>query len=368
MQGFNMGRYVPPDQEGVVSGNKLNKKHALGARAAKLASEGILTVRFEMPFAVWCSSCPQPTLIGQGVRFNAEKKKVGQYYSTPVFSFRMRHAACGGAIEIRTDPQHTTYAVVAGAKKRDTGDADAESLVKSGEFAIVTDRERRDQRESAFANLEKTIADREQLALAKVRIEELQDASARGWDDPYAQNQRLRKAFRAGRKGREKDAAVAEDLKDRMSLGIDLLPGTEEDARRAALVDFGGDGLGASPVDRALARPLFDDAPSKGKAPAGHTADKPKGMLKAEVAAAKTRDNLASLVASNTRVARDPFLGFGSKDTPKGPPKILGIKRKLPGATPPKSPEPPEPSEPSEDQKTKGSLASGLVGYTSESD
>lgn len=363
-----MGRYVPPDQEGVVSGNQANKKHALGARAAKLASEGILTVRFEMPFAVWCGSCPQPMLIGQGVRFNAEKKKVGQYYSTPVYSFRMRHAACGGAIEIRTDPQHTTYAVVAGGKKRDTGvEADAESLVKSGEFAIVTNRERRDQRESAFANLEKTIADREQLALAKVRVEELQDASARGWDDPYAQNQRLRRAFRAGRKGREKDAAAAEDLKDRMSLGIDLLPGTEEDARRAALVDFGGD-LGASPVEQALARPLFDDATSKGKAPARNAVDKPKGMLKADVAAAKTRDNLASLVASNTRVARDPFLGFGSKDTPKAPPKILGIKRKLPVVTPPKSPEPPEPSGPVEDQKTKGSVAPGLVGYDSESD
>ncbi|KAL9070099.1 MAG: hypothetical protein Q9157_005923, partial [Trypethelium eluteriae] len=75
MQGFNMGRYVPPEHEGTLSGNQLAGKHALGARAAKLKSAGILTVRFELPFAIWCSSCPPETLIGQGVRFNAEKKK-----------------------------------------------------------------------------------------------------------------------------------------------------------------------------------------------------------------------------------------------------------------------------------------------------
>ena len=54
MQGFNMGRYVPPDQEGVVSGNALNRKHPLGARAGKLA-QGVLTVRFDMSFAVECT-------------------------------------------------------------------------------------------------------------------------------------------------------------------------------------------------------------------------------------------------------------------------------------------------------------------------
>ena len=45
-----------PDLEGTTTGNKLHKKQALGARAAKL-SRGILTVRFEMPFAIWCLTC-----------------------------------------------------------------------------------------------------------------------------------------------------------------------------------------------------------------------------------------------------------------------------------------------------------------------
>ncbi|POR38629.1 Protein saf4, partial [Tolypocladium paradoxum] len=101
MQGFNMGRYVPPDLEGTTTGNKLHNKRPASTP----------TVRFEMPFAVWCASCPKPTLIGQGVRFNAEKRRAGAYHTTPIWSFRMRHADCGGALEIRTDPRNTAYVV-----------------------------------------------------------------------------------------------------------------------------------------------------------------------------------------------------------------------------------------------------------------
>ncbi|KAK0708262.1 CWC16 protein [Lasiosphaeris hirsuta] len=336
MQGFNMGRYVPPDQDGLVSGNALNKKHPLGARAAKLASQGVLTVRFEMPFAVWCGHCPKPTIIGQGVRFNAAKKRVGSYHSTPIWAFTMRHAACGGEVEVRTDPQHTAYVVAAGGRKRDTG-ADDESLVSGvdGGFRITTDAERALQRESAFGNLEKTIADREQLLEAGERLGELQDAAARLWDDPYAQNQRLRKAFRVGRHEREREAVRTENLQDRMSLGIELLPGTEADARHAALIDFGGADVDSDlPVEKALARPLFESAAAQpGDAGQGkkETGSKPAGnkrKLKSEIAAEKRRENLVSEIIGNTRATLDPFLDFGSKDTPKRSVVIPGLKKR----------------------------------------
>ncbi|KAI1100647.1 DUF455 domain protein [Jackrogersella minutella] len=318
MQGFNMGRYVPPDVEGTTSGNALHKKRPPG-----ISRDGAQqTVRFEMPFAVWCGHCAKPTLIAQGVRFNAVKKKVGVYHSTPIFAFRMRHADCAGAIEIRTDPQNTAYVVAEGGKKRDTGDSPA-----AGD-PILTDKEREGLRTSAFAKLEKTIADREVLEHAKERIGELEHESARKWEDPYEQNRRLRAAFRVGRKERERDAATTEDLRDRMSLSIDLLAATEEDARRAALVDFG-------PADdgemgrKALAKPLF---PSGG--PAADAKDavrRPKGKrLKSEIATAQMRENLVSEIVGNTRVAQDPFLSLdrGNGDSTKGSSRILGIKRK----------------------------------------
>ncbi|KAI1434062.1 CWC16 protein [Xylaria sp. CBS 124048] len=358
MQGFNMGRYVPPDVEGTISANALNKKHALGARASKLRTEGILTVRFEMPFAVWCATCPKPTIIGQGVRFNAEKKKVGAYYSTPIWSFRMHHADCGGAIEIRTDPARSEYVVVAGGTRRDTGDAkDDDSLLpsKTSVGEIVTEKEREALRTDAFSRLEKTIEDRGVLIERSHRIAELEDASFRAWDDPYTQNRKLRSAFRAGRKAREQEAASTEDLQERMSLGIEIMPATTEDARRAALVEFGvAAALGASAdtqmdntckaKDAALVKPLFGTplahhatkttTPDVSK-PETTTAEK-KGtgrLLKTELKASQTRESLASEIRCNTRVAQDPFLQpfepRGADNASKaGPSRIQGIKRK----------------------------------------
>lgn len=316
-----MGRYVPPDVEGTTSGNRLHRKHALGARASKLASHGALTVRFEMPFAVWCNHCPKPTIIGQGVRFNSEKKKVGNYYSTPIYSFRMRHADCGGAIEIRTDPQNTAYVVTEGGKKRDTG----EDKACEGQIVTLTDKERDQLRGNAFAKLEKTIEDKQQLAATKRRIEELADASTRLWEDPYEQNRKLRRTFRVGRKEREKEAKSTEDLRDRMSLGIVLLPSSEEDAKRAALMDF-GHVANDEHKGKALSRPLFDTSRSKQQA----SASTGRKKLKSEIAATQMRESLVSEIVGNTRAAQDPFLTSvrGDGEAWKASLRIPGIKRK----------------------------------------
>ncbi|KAG9538780.1 DUF572-domain-containing protein, partial [Aureobasidium melanogenum] len=182
MQGFNMGRYVPPELEGTMSANKVAGKHALGKRANKI-KEGILTVRFEMPYAVWCNHCPKPTIIGQGVRFNSEKKKVGNYFSTPIWSFRMKHPACGGWIEIHTDPKNTAYVVKEGGKARDTG----EDRVREGEegVPILSAEERERRRQDAFAVLEDKKQDKVQEKEQGKRIAELQEVRDQHWDDPY---------------------------------------------------------------------------------------------------------------------------------------------------------------------------------------
>lgn len=352
-----MGRYVPPDVEGTTSANKLAGKHALGSRASKLKSQGILTVRFEMPFAVWCSTCPKPTIIGQGVRFNAEKKKTGNYHSTPIWSFRMKHAACGGVIEIRTDPQNTAYVVTEGGRKRDTGDEN-----KEGDIVIITDQEREALRNDSFAKLEKTIADREQLAHAKLRIEEIEDANRRAWEDPYERNRILRKEFRIGRHTREREGKAAEDLKDRMSLGIHLVPECEVDAKRAALVDFGS--AEKNGESQALSKPLFTTTTTT-KMPSV-AATNGKKRLKSEVAASQMRESLVSEIMGNTRVARDPFLVTDRSNTaPKMPARLPGIKRK-------RETEPDESEETRAEllrqQPTKNTISSAaLVNYDSDS-
>ena len=239
----------------------------------------MLTVRFEMPFAVWCTGCPREVLIGQGVRFNAEKKKVGAYHTTPIYSFRMRHPPCGGTIEIRTDPQNTAYVVTAGARKRDTG----ENVVREGDVEVRSEAEKARLRDDAFAALEVTIDDRAQAARDKSRIEGLWEARERDWEDPYAASRKLRRTFRVERKGREKEQARTEALQERMSLGIDLLPESQADRLRASLVDFEGGGR-------------------------------------------DSRSSLRKSLAQNTRDAVDPFLTTAPTLEGAGP--IAGLKRK----------------------------------------
>ncbi|EGX92637.1 DUF572 domain-containing protein [Cordyceps militaris CM01] len=323
MQGFNMGRYVPPEHEGTKTGNALHNKHALGARASKLRSDGALVVRFEMPYAVWCATCPRPTLIGQGVRFNAEKRRAGRYHSTPVWSFRMRHAACGGTLEMRTDPQNTAYVVVSGGTRRDTGDANMDEEDEGG-VAVLTEAQRQALRSNAFASLEKTINDREQLRETARRIDALADVADRQWHDPYARNQKLRSAFRVGRKERAAAAAATEALQERMGLGLDILPETREDAQRARLVDFGRDEEHLEDGALALAKPLFETVPPKERT------KEPRRTTDG------SRESLATQVAGNTRAAKDPFLLSGMKRAGHGQRAgtVLGaVKRKRDATT-----------------------------------
>jgi coiled-coil domain-containing protein 130 len=320
-----MGKYIPPEHEGLRSGNSLHSKRPPG----HTSKPGVLTVRFEMPFPIWCTTCPKPTIIGQGVRFNAEKKKVGNYFSTPIYSFRMKHVACGGTIEIKTDPKNTAYVVTEGARKRDTG----EDKIMEGDIVIMTEEEREKLRQNAFAGLEGKVEEKQRFEGAKKRIHELQAVQKDQWEDPYEQNKKLRAAFREGRHQREKTMGTTVALQDKMSLGLDLLPESEEDSIRAGLVEFGDDDT----TEQALSRPLFgnNDAPkidstsketSRSKSQTDPSKSKHK-LLKAETIAAQRKSALAATLQTNTRVRLDPFLS--NNGSPRLASRLaLGIKRK----------------------------------------
>lgn len=229
----------------------------------------------------------------------------------------MKHVACGGWVEIRTDPKNTAYVVTEGAKKRDTG----ENKVEEGEIKITTEEERARLESDSFARLEGKVEDKQRMVSDKSRIEELYYAKERDWDDPGEANRRLRKAFRIERKGREHDGKVTEALKDRMSLGMDLLEETEEDRKRAAFVEFGEFG-GEGAIAKAKSRPLFADTRRSDKSLAK--------KIKTTKAASETEERMESLrkeLANNTRAVLDPFL---SMDKPSA--QVLGgmslIKRK----------------------------------------
>ncbi|KAJ5661874.1 uncharacterized protein N7477_009490 [Penicillium maclennaniae] len=310
MQGFNMGRYVPPDQEGLTSANKLAGKHALGARARHLKTTGALIVRFEMPFAIWCTNCkPNEIIIGQGVRFNAEKKKVGNYHSTPIYSFRMKHTVCGKWIEIRTDPANTAYVVVEGGRKRDTGE---NKELQPGEIAIRPSYTQDPAEKDPFAKLEGKIEDKQRSRTEASRILELQERQSRDWGDPYEKSKRLRRSFRTERKGLEKLEANREALKDKMSLDFDLVDETEGDRQRAGMIEYGDDQATLEDVAARATRvrPMFEEKKVK-KLSDSKLHDKSKrGVSGTRTVDLITQRKtiLRNELKGNTRAAVDPFL------------------------------------------------------------
>ena len=264
-----------------------------------------------MPFAIWCTNCPSETIVGQGVRFNAEKKKVGNYYSTPIYSFRMKHTDCGGWIEIRTDPKNAAYVVTEGARKRETG----EDELREGDVVVRSEEEKERLRQDAFAALEVTIEGRQQETVDRDRINELFTATDNHWDDPYSMNKRLRSSFRVGRKQRERDHTVAEGIKDRFGLDIELLPENEEDSDRAAYVDFR---LPDKSPDTAVRLAESSGLFSNGKQQSSTAVNSRSKHHNSHQAM------LQKQVEQNTRAAVDPFLLSKAPRTSL----LTGIKRK----------------------------------------
>ena len=300
-----MGRYVPPAalDAGLSANQASGKGHSLGARASKLKSGGGLVVRFEMPFPVWCTNCKPEQIIGQGVRFNAEKKKVGMYYTTPVWRFVLKHTVCGGRIEVETNPKEAEYVVVSGGRRRDEGRA----KLLDGEMEVVgkvTEEEReRLERDGGFGVVEKIVEDKREFESGKRRVEELVRASEREWGDPYEVNRRLRTEFRVGRRKRQKDKRTGEVLQERYGIGMELMEPREEDGLRAGLVDYG-----EHREVNASDKPLFDitDAGSK------TTIEKQRGKRRVKMTAAEMlaqkKGNLQTQLRTNTRAGTDPFL------------------------------------------------------------
>ncbi|ORY86687.1 CWC16 protein [Leucosporidium creatinivorum] len=209
MQGFN--KYHPPDYDPAKhsSLNAYHGKHALGDRARKL-DKGILIVRFELPYNIWCDHCNSH--IGQGVRYNAEKSKVGNYYSTPIWNFRCKCHICQHWFEIRTDPANTRYVVHSGARQKHEEWDPAEN------GGIVLDQ-KTDTPPDAFHSLEKSVTQKTRALSAAAHLHALEEDRHSHWSDPYSASSLLRHNFRKAKKVRLESEGRAEGVRERYGLG-----------------------------------------------------------------------------------------------------------------------------------------------------
>lgn len=185
-----VNKYYPPefDPNKHKSINKFRKSHPLRERARKL-SQGILIIRFELPYNIWCNGCNNH--IGMGVRYNAEKSKTGTYYSTPVYKFRMKCHLCDNHFEMQTDPANLDYIILSGARRQENrwDPTENEQVVPEESSKIkklATD---------AMFKLEHKIEDQNKSKLLVPVLEQLQDLQSR-WKDDFRTNQILRNNFR----------------------------------------------------------------------------------------------------------------------------------------------------------------------------
>ena len=226
-----VNKYYPPDWDpSKGSINKFQNSHPLRERAKKIHL-GILVVRFEMPYNTWCLGCDQ--LIGRGVRFNAEKKHVGDYFSSKIWEFKMNCHECGEEIVVETDPKNTEYEIKKGARRK-VEKWEPESV---GLPVLLDNEEREREREKMESDpmykLEHTAKDKKKGEEAIPELTRLIQYKAVHIND-WEMNKKMRKRLRKERR----------EIKDLMSesekkgLNFTLFPRIQEEEDLAKVVEY----------------------------------------------------------------------------------------------------------------------------------
>lgn len=221
-------KYYPPDFDYKIhkSLSGYHGEHPLRERAK---APGILIIRFEMPYNIWCDKCNNH--IGMGVRYNAEKSKIGNYYTTPIFKFRMKCHLCDNHFEIKTDPANHDYVIISGARRK-------EQRWDPHENEQIVPEDRDNQKKlvlDSMYKLEHSSNDLDKGKTAAPRLAQIMEIKSSQKDD-FSLNQLARKKFRESKQAAKAILVKNEEVKKRLNLSIDLLPESESDVHKAKLL------------------------------------------------------------------------------------------------------------------------------------
>ncbi|XP_046327927.2 coiled-coil domain-containing protein 130 homolog [Haliotis rufescens] len=226
-----VNKYYPPDWDpSKGSINQYVGQHPLRERARKLG-QGILVIRFEMPYNIWCGGCNSH--IGMGVRYNAEKSKTGNYYSTPIYKFRMKCHLCDNYFEIQTDPKNHDYVILNGARRKEQrwDPKENEQIVpedKATQKKLATD---------AMYKLEHGSDDHQRGRSVHHNLHHIEE-SREDWKEDYLLNKALREKFREEKKAIKASESSDRSLLDKSSLDIKLLDEEDQDRKMAGLIKY----------------------------------------------------------------------------------------------------------------------------------
>ncbi|XP_074642683.1 coiled-coil domain-containing protein 130 homolog [Tubulanus polymorphus] len=227
-----VNKYYPPDFDPKkhYSLNGYHGTHALRERARKI-DQGIIIIRFEMPYNIWCEGCG--IHIAMGVRYNAEKTKAGMYYTTPIYKFNMKCHFCDTHFEIQTDPQNSDYVILSGARRKEQRWDPAEN-----EQIVTDDRSKiKKLATDPMYKLEHGSEDKTKIKNAVPALAQISDIKS-VYKDDYMLNKLARQKFR-GEKTSIKNAQTTDQLLlDKSSLNIKLVKEHEDDKKLAHLLTY----------------------------------------------------------------------------------------------------------------------------------
>lgn len=129
-----------------------------------------------------------------GVRYNAEKKKTGKYYSTTIYKFRMKCHLCENHFEIQTDPKNLDYEILSGGRRQER------RWDPTKNEQVVPEEKGTSQKLASdpMYSLEHQAEDERRRDEMTPVIQQIQGIQERMKDD-FACNQLLRKQFRVCR-------------------------------------------------------------------------------------------------------------------------------------------------------------------------
>ncbi|KAJ9601551.1 hypothetical protein L9F63_000294 [Diploptera punctata] len=219
--------YYPPDYDPRKGGlNKFMGTHSLRERARKI-HDGILIIRFELPFNVWCNGCGNH--IGMGVRYNAEKRKIGNYFTVPIWSFRMKCHLCENYFEIKTEPKTHEYIIISGARRQEN-----RWDPKQNEQILLEDK---NLPRKLFLNpmfkLEHELEDKKQAQSKKSVLGMVAERCKIHWMNDYAANCALRKIFR---ENKEETVNFEEKEKQRVKRKREILQNINDSCKRRHMI------------------------------------------------------------------------------------------------------------------------------------
>ena len=227
-----VNKYYPPEwspSKGSI--NKFRKSHPLRDRARKL-HKGILIVRFELPYNIWCEGCGSH--VAMGVRYNAEKTRAGFYYTTAIYKFRMKCHLCESHFEIQTDPKNFDYEVISGASRKN----ERWDHVEGETIAVGDSKEKEKVNTNPMYALEHVVDDKTKGESHNPSLKEIYRSSM-CMDKDYSVNSLIRKHFRTEKKEILARDKIDQALKDKCSINIPLVPENEHDIKLAKTIKFG---------------------------------------------------------------------------------------------------------------------------------